>query len=82
MPLVVLVRLLEEECAKAVGPDRVVEVQAPLLQNPQNVVPLAVLVQLLKEECAKAVGPDRVVEGLNASGDSFYSSQVCAGCWE
>lgn len=31
---------------------------------------------LLVAEAAALVGPGRVVEGLNASADSFYSSQV------
>ncbi len=31
---------------------------------------------LLAKEAAAVVGEERVVQGLNASGDSFYSSQV------
>jgi uridine phosphorylase len=34
------------------------------------------LAALLAVEAARVVGTDRVVEGLNASADSFYSSQV------
>ncbi|GLC65493.1 hypothetical protein PLESTF_000302500 [Pleodorina starrii] len=37
------------------------------------------LAALLAEEAAAVVGPDRVVEGLNASADSFYSSQGRTG---
>ncbi|GIL80023.1 hypothetical protein Vretimale_12853 [Volvox reticuliferus] len=37
------------------------------------------LAALLAAEAARVVGPDRVVEGLNASADSFYSSQGRTG---
>ncbi|GLI71265.1 hypothetical protein VaNZ11_016385 [Volvox africanus] len=37
------------------------------------------LAALLAAEAAQVVGPDRVVEGLNASADSFYSSQGRTG---
>ncbi|EFJ47292.1 hypothetical protein VOLCADRAFT_92031 [Volvox carteri f. nagariensis] len=40
----------------------------PVPANPQ-------LAALLAEEASRVVGRDRVVEGLNASADSFYSSQ-------
>jgi len=44
----------------------------PVAPDPQ-------LASLLVEEAAKQVGADRVVEGLNASADSFYSSQGRTG---
>jgi len=40
------------------------------------VQPDPTLCALVLEEIEKEVGPDRVVQGLNASADSFYSSQV------
>lgn len=44
-------------------------ISLPILGNTQ-------LAALLAAEATRVVGSDRVVEGLNASADSFYSSQV------
>lgn len=43
-------------------------VSSPVPANPQ-------LVRLLADACAQQVGAELVVQGLNATADSFYSSQ-------
>ena len=52
---------------------------APRYTTSRPVRPDPLLAALLVEESGRAVGEHRVVCGLNASADSFYSSQVRKG---